>query len=156
MRLTDASSNKRHLKIISVKKDLTAVLSRNGKPTLSDGMRKSLDAMDFSKIHVTTFDVSADKGSNPAFAKDIVAAGDVIDVGTDVTVATIVVYKDAQSAQANEKEVTAALREKVDEFPFGTFSASRSEAKIIIKKTLSAEEARKNGDKVYTAIQKMK
>lgn len=129
-------------------KDLEAVLKRDKKPDLSEGLKKSMALADFSKCTASAVDIQSKAGRRGFLSEDAEAIAIITDLNSDITTTTHIVFKDPKTADDQAKAQEDKTNKGLKDAGFGTAAVSRSGSRITVKVTITAEEIRKNKDKI--------
>jgi hypothetical protein len=127
---------------------IEAVLKRDKKPDLPEGMKKAMDLVSFSNDSASASDTS-DRGSGPD--KDVIARASETELGSDVTEKSITLCKDSKAADDKKQEAEVEYKKRKkdfdehkkadDYFPETKFSTSGS--KVIATTTIPGSEFKK-------------
>ncbi len=124
-------------------KTLEAVLKRDKKPELSEGLKKAMDLVDFSNCHASASDFSA-KGSGVfTLDKDMDAQGTEWDMSSGMSGKSISVFKDASTAEAKKKEMEEMVKKFREKDDIGKVSVDVSGNKVVTTFSATADEIKK-------------
>jgi hypothetical protein len=123
-----------------------AVLRRARNPVLNEKLKKAMDLVDFSKYFAMVANPSALPG--PDYWRQAEAVFEEVDISSGFTETATILFKDAKTAEDMQPSIEADAKKQHERPDTGEFSVSIAGSKVIVKETMTADEAKNYKAKV--------